>query len=67
MRPAPNLKALVVVGAGVTVVVAAVIVEIAAATAEAGTNLILTAPIWRDLDRGREHNRGKKPSYFTPQ
>jgi cold-inducible RNA-binding protein len=39
------------------VVEAAVVVEIASATAEAGTNLILTAPIWKYLDRGRECNR----------
>src|ERR1700694_3752684 len=73
-RPAPNPKALLVAGAGV-IVAAAVVVEIAGVTAEAVTNRIRTAPIWRDLDRGRKRSfpaptATQRPSYdrlFSPR
>ena len=51
-RPAPNPKALLAAGAGVIAVAGVVVVEIAAVAVEGVTNPILTAPIWKHLDRG---------------
>ena len=38
---------------------AAVVVEAAAVEEEDATNLTYTAPVWKQMDRGREHNRSK--------
>ena len=50
-KPNPNQKALV---GGAAVVVATV-----AVAEEDVTNLTYTAPVWKQMDRGREHNGSK--------